>query len=123
MLSWGTAVLRVTDMPRAVDFWTRALGFEPRDGRVEAEFVVLVPPDGNGPGLALDRTDEPPSAHPYTHLDLYAGDAADQTAEVQRLIGLGAQPVDWDSYPDDADFIVLADPVGNRFCVIDTSVG
>ncbi|MFF3934361.1 VOC family protein, partial [Streptomyces hirsutus] len=29
--------------------------------------------------------------------------------------------VDWDFYPDDADFVVLADPEGNRFCVIDTS--
>ncbi|MGW4025400.1 VOC family protein, partial [Streptomyces sp. NPDC005009] len=26
-----------------------------------------------------------------------------------------------DFYPDDADFVVLADPEGNRFCVIDTS--
>jgi len=36
---------------------------------------------------------------------------------VQRLIDLGATRVDWD-YPDDADFVVLADPDGNLFCVI-----
>ncbi|MGO4426694.1 VOC family protein, partial [Streptomyces sp. MCAF7] len=59
--------------------------------------------------------------HPRIHLDLYAGDSADQEAEVARLISLGAERVDWDSYPDDADFVVLADPEGNRFCVIDTS--
>lgn len=27
--------------------------------------------------------------------------------------------VDWDSYPDDPDFIVLADTEGNRFCIVD----
>lgn len=59
--------------------------------------------------------------HPRVHLDLYAGDAADQAAEVERLVGLGATRVDRDRYPDDPDFVVLADPEGNRFCVIDTS--
>ena len=37
-----------------------------------------------------------------------------------RLLALGAERVDWDLYPEDADFVVLADPDGNRFCVIDT---
>jgi hypothetical protein len=35
-------------------------------------------------------------------------------------VSLGATRVDWD-YPDDADFVVLADTEGNLFCVIDTS--
>ncbi len=50
------------------------------------------------------------------HLDLYA---SDQEAEVERLLGLGAERVEWDLYPSDPDFVVLADPDGNRFCVID----
>jgi hypothetical protein len=29
--------------------------------------------------------------------------------------------VDWDSYPDDPDFVVLSDPDGNRFCIVDLS--
>ncbi len=36
-----------------------------------------------------------------------------------RLEALGATRVEWD-YPQDADFIVLADPDGNLFCVINT---
>jgi hypothetical protein len=28
---------------------------------------------------------------------------------------------DWDSYPDDPDFVVVADPDGNRFCIVDLS--
>jgi hypothetical protein len=40
---------------------------------------------------------------------------------VARLVSLGATTVDGDRYPEDGDFIVLADPEGNRFCVIDTN--
>jgi hypothetical protein len=38
-------------------------------------------------------------------------------AEVERLVSLGAKRVDW-NYPEDADFVVLADPDGNVFCVV-----
>ena len=55
---------------------------------------------------------------PRIHLDLYA---EDQAAEVERLIGLGATEVHWDKRPPDADYVILADPEGNRFCVIDAS--
>jgi Glyoxalase-like domain len=34
---------------------------------------------------------------------------------------LGAQRVSWDRYPADPDFVVLADPEGNRFCIVDVS--
>jgi hypothetical protein len=36
-------------------------------------------------------------------------------------VSLGAGRVDWDSYPDDPDFVVLADPDGNRFCIVNLS--
>jgi len=28
---------------------------------------------------------------------------------------------DWECYPEDPDFIVLEDPEGNRFCIVDLS--
>ena len=58
---------------------------------------------------------------PHIHLDLYAHD---QVAEVERLVGLGARRVtDW-PYPDEEhDYVVLEDPDGNRFCVIDAAPG
>jgi hypothetical protein len=120
MLSVGTIVMGAADVRRAVDFWTRALDYVPRDGVVEDDWAVLVPADGSGPGLSLGLSTTPVQEYPRVHLDLYADDAADQAAEVARLISLGADRVDWDLYPDDADFIVLADTEGNRFCVIDT---
>jgi predicted enzyme related to lactoylglutathione lyase len=123
MLSIGTVVLGVGDVPRAVDFWSQALHYVPRDGEAPDDWAVLVPTDGAGTPLALGLSETPVQEHPRVHLDLYAGDAADQAAEVERLVSLGAERVDWDLYPDDADFVVLADPDGNRFCVIDTSHG
>lgn len=123
MLSIGTIVMGAADVRRAADFWGRALGYVPRDGVVEDDWVVLVPADGSGAGLSLGRSTTPVQEYPRVHLDLYAGDAADQGAEVARLMSLGAERVDWDLYPDGADFVVLADPEGNRFCVIDTSPG
>lgn len=120
MLRIGTTVLGVGDVRRAMDFWTRALGYVPRDEETDDDFVVLRSPDGTGAGLALMYSETPVRAYPRVHLDLYAGDAADQAREVERLVALGAGRVDWDRYGDDPDFVVLADPDGNRFCVIDT---
>ncbi|MET0460304.1 MAG: VOC family protein [Ilumatobacteraceae bacterium] len=122
MLSIGTVVMGVGDIERAVAFWTAALGYVPkRPLAADDDFVILVPSDG-GPGthLALDTSESPVQDRPRVHLDLYAGDAADQEAEVRRLVALGATRVDWDSYPPAPDFVVVADPEGNRFCVIDT---
>lgn len=121
MLRIGPIVMGAADVRRAADFWCRALAYVPRGGLVEDDWTVLVPADGSGPGLALGLSETPPQEHPHVHLDLYAADAADQAAEVRRLVALGAERVDWDLYPDDPDFIVLADTEGNRFCVIDTS--
>ena len=113
----------VNDMRRAVRFWEQALGYVPRD-EVEDDWAVLVPSDGaQGTHLALQLSETPLQEHPRVHLDLYAGDAADQAAQVERLVALGAERVDWDLYPEDPDFVVLADTEGNRFCVIDTGHG
>src|SRR6266567_6238317 len=107
MVRIGTVVWHVQDPRRATRFWTEALGYVRRDD----ESDVLVPPAGaTGPGLVMEPSDQ-------THLDLYTDSRAEQLAEVERLISLGATRVDW-TYPDDADFIVLADTEGNVFCVV-----
>ncbi|WP_404867744.1 VOC family protein [Kitasatospora griseola] len=121
MLRVGSVVLGVADVARATAFWTEALGYVPREG-MRDDWVVLVP-TGEGVQVALMRTGTPVQEHPRVHLDLYARDAEEQAAEIERLLALGGQRVDWDSYPQDPDFVVLADTEGNRFCVIDTSHG
>jgi predicted enzyme related to lactoylglutathione lyase len=122
MLSVVTVVIGVHDLHRAVAFWTQALNYVPkREVQPDDDFMILVPAAGHGTHLALDVSETPVQQHPRIHLDLYAGDAADQAAEVERLVSLGATRVDWDRYPDNPDFVVLADTEDNRFCVIDTS--
>ena len=122
MLSIGTVVVGVEDPHRAIAFWTQALGYNPkREVTADDDFMILVPQEGEGAHLALDVSSSPVQQYPRIHLDLYAGDAADQAAEVDRLVALGATRVDWDRYPPNADFVVMADPEGNRFCVIDTT--
>jgi len=111
MVRIGTVVWHVQDTGRATAFWTQALGYVRRDG----ESDVLVPGAGTGPGLVMEAADQ-------THLDLYTGSRAEQLAEVERLISLGATRVEW-TYPDDADFIVLADTEGNLFCVVNKGAG
>jgi predicted enzyme related to lactoylglutathione lyase len=115
MLHIGSIVIRVEDLDRMVAFWSQALGYVPRD-RDDPDFVLLRPRDGAGPNVSLDRWYAPVQVPPKIHLDLYA---ADQSAEVDRLIALGATRVPWARMPADADYVILADPEGNRFCVID----
>jgi len=72
---------------------------------------MLQPPGGVGPQLGI-YGDQP-------HLDLYTDGAADQLVQIDRLQSLGAVRVtDW-PYPADADFVVMRDPEGNLFCVVD----
>ena len=115
MLIVGAVVIRVDDMARQVAFWSAALGYEPRDDADE-DFTQLLPPNGRGPRISLDRWHADLHNPPRLHLDLYA---RDQAAEVERLKALGATEVEWSRKPADADFVILADPEGNRFCVID----
>ena len=123
MMSIGMVVLGATDMGRAIGFWSQALGYEQREGGAGADWSSLTPAGGLGTGLGLQQTTTLAEKHPRVHLDLYAADAAEQAAEIERLMSLGAERVDWDLYPEDPDFVVLADPEGNRFCIVDTSHG
>jgi catechol 2,3-dioxygenase-like lactoylglutathione lyase family enzyme len=122
VLTIGVVALGVTDVRRAAEFWRRALGYELRDDGFGGWPTVLVPPGGQtGTMIALQRSETPPQDRPRIHLDLHVADAAEQQAEVDRLVSIGAERVAWDSYPGDPDFVVLADPDGNRFCVVDLS--
>jgi predicted enzyme related to lactoylglutathione lyase len=122
MLRMGTVVLTVEDIDRAGDFWRAALGYVSRDGASD-DWVILDPADtehGSEPGasIALSVSGYPQHYPPRIHLDLYADD---QAAEIERLTALGARHVDWDHYPPGADWVVLEDTEGNRFCVVDVS--
>jgi predicted enzyme related to lactoylglutathione lyase len=117
MVKVGSIVIRVDDLERQVAFWEAALDYERRQGDAD-DFVLLRPKDGVGPNVSLDRVRSTVQIPPRVHLDLYTDD---QAGEVERLKGLGATEVHWDKRPADADYVILADPEGNRFCVVDTA--
>jgi predicted enzyme related to lactoylglutathione lyase len=117
MVRVGSIVLRVDDLQRQTEFWAAALDYVPRDNLTD-DFMLLRPRDGVGPNLSLDKVHSTVQVPPRIHLDLYT---EDQAGEVERLKALGATEVHWDKRPPDADYVILADPEGNRFCVVDFS--
>jgi hypothetical protein len=119
-LHLATVVVNVQDMGRAAAFWTQALGYVPREARLDPRFTMLVDPRGHGLPLSLQITNSPPLEPARVHVDLYT---REQQRHVERLVALGAtRAEDW-PYPDDPDFVVLRDPEGNEFCVIDDPEG
>lgn len=114
MLSVGSIVIRVDDLARQEAFWTAALGYQRRSA--SDDFVLLAPPSGDGPNVSLDAMPSARVLPPRIHLDLYTDD---QAAEVARLTEVGAREVEWSRRPVDADYVIMEDPEGNRFCLID----
>ncbi|MER5257150.1 VOC family protein [Streptomyces sp. NPDC002855] len=121
MLKLGVPVIGVTDIPRAVAFWTQALELVATEEWKSETWRTLDHADGSGRALGLLHSASPAEPRPRLHLDLFTDTTKEQQAEVRRLVSLGAQTVEWDLYPPDPDFVVLADPDGNLFCVVDLS--
>lgn len=117
MLTIGTTVLGVDDLQRALRFWSAALGYEARY-EPDVDWVILDPPGGDGASIALSQNRTRATYPPRMHLDLYADD---QEAEIDRLVALGARHIDYDRYPEGADYVILEDTEGNRFCVVDVA--
>ena len=115
MIRVGSIVLRTQNIGALRDFWSQALDYVARDAEPDADFMVLRPRDGIGPNISLDEHHSQRSLPPRIHFDLYADD---QSAEVERLTALGATAVEWDKLPADADYVIMQDPEGNRFCVV-----
>ena len=116
MLRIGSIVIRVDDLALQEGFWASALDYVADERSRDTDFIILRPRDGSGPNVSLDAHRSEAPIPPRIHLDLYADD---QPIEVRRLIALGATEVPWSKRPPDADYVILADPEGNRFCVVD----
>src|SRR5690349_4384940 len=92
-------------------WWSQVLGWEQhvdKDGD-----VVLSAPPGAGPDWLFLQVPEGKTVKNRLHLDFTPDD---QDAEVQRVIGLGAQHVDIGQ--GEQSWVVLADPEGNEFCIL-----
>jgi catechol 2,3-dioxygenase-like lactoylglutathione lyase family enzyme len=109
----GSIVVHCHEFDRMVTFWQAALHYVPR-APAQGGWVVLRDPKDRGPNLSFQARQESRRGRSWLHLDLYTGD---QAGEVERLITLGATRYPW-RYRPGADFVVLQDPDGNLFCVV-----
>jgi catechol 2,3-dioxygenase-like lactoylglutathione lyase family enzyme len=120
VLRLGFPVVGVADLDRAAAFWAAVLHLQVSEEWASPSWRTLTGP-GGGRVLGLMHSASPPEPRPRLHLDLLVDTTDEQEAEVARLGSLGATLPDWDGYPAEPDFVVLADPDGNVFCVVDLS--
>jgi catechol 2,3-dioxygenase-like lactoylglutathione lyase family enzyme len=99
------------ELDRLVAFWRAALGYEL--GVWSDDWRRLDDPRGRA-NLSFQVVPDPTPGKNKLHLDLYT---TDQRGEVERLRRLGAT-IHRLPEPGD-DFVVLKDPAGNVFCVVD----
>ena len=104
-------VIDCVDPEQLAAFWAPALGYT--NVGLFGSYVVLVDPDNASPRLLLQRVDEPKPGKNRMHLDIHMPDV---NAEADRLVALGATRGEALN-EFDTDWIVMADPEGNEFCV------
>ncbi len=107
-----------TDPELLASFWCAVLDWQITERDQEG---VRIEGGGHG-GVAIDFLvvpDGPKRAKNRIHLDVNATDR-DQTAELERLLALGARPVDVGQ--GDVPWHVLSDPEGNEFCLLRSRV-
>lgn len=95
-------------------WWSEAVG-----GDVNAvapgEFVMVT--SAGRAALGFQRVPDPTPGKNKVHLDFHA---ADKEAEVARLVDLGATETARNSFGEEFQWVVLADPEGNAFCIAGT---
>lgn len=109
-LRLGSVVINCANLDVMTAFWAEALDLQVGPVSSSGDFRMLA---GDIVQLALQVAQEPVTARDQMHLDLYT---REQPEEVSRLLSLGATLVRHHDDPDD-DYVVLADPEGNQFCV------
>ncbi|HEX6151263.1 VOC family protein, partial [Nocardioides sp.] len=97
-------------------FWGTLLGRDvvddPRDG------VVVMPSDDVQFRLRFVPSEEQKTFPNKIHFDMTSTSAEDQQRTVARALELGARHIDVGQLPEE-EHVVLADPEGNEFCVIE----
>jgi len=103
------------------DFWAAVLGYEvtERSDGPDEWYVGLQGPEGAGPTVLVIRTPDEKVSKNRLHIDVNATDRT-QAEEVERIVSLGATPADIGQ--GEQSWVVLADPEGNEFCVLASTV-
>jgi catechol 2,3-dioxygenase-like lactoylglutathione lyase family enzyme len=97
-------------------FWSGVLGWEPADGP-DGDIAIL-PPVPAGFRIRFLPGHEPKTGQNRAHFDLTSTSQEDQRQTVARALELGGSHIDVGQRPEEGH-VVLADPDGNEFCVIE----
>lgn len=112
-------VLDAADPDRLAAFWSEVLGYVEL-GREDDGSIEIGPPDvgfgGPQPTLVLSPSSAPRREKLRLHIDVNPTDR-DQDAELERLLALGAKPVDIGQTGAES-WHVLSDPEGHEFCLL-----
>jgi hypothetical protein len=102
-----------TDPHRLARFWAGLPGWT-----TAADGTTLLPDDDTGVVVRFLPTDAPRTGPNRAHLDLTSSTPEDQRRTVARALDPGARHLDVGQRPEE-EHVVLADPEGNAFCVIE----
>ncbi|MFG2478713.1 VOC family protein [Streptomyces fagopyri] len=105
-----------TRPPDLARFWSGVLGWESVHGP-EGDAAVL-PPGAAGFRIRFLPGQEPKTGQNRAHFDLTSASPEDQRRTVARALESGGKHIDVGQLPEDGH-VVLADPDGNEFCVIE----
>jgi predicted enzyme related to lactoylglutathione lyase len=108
------------DPLRLARFWAGLLGWEMADESHDG--IALLPSDDTGFRIRFLPTQEQKAGQNRMHFDLTSTSLEDQQQTVARALGLGARHIDVGQRPEEGH-VVLADPEGNEFCVIEPGNG
>ncbi|MEU2421127.1 VOC family protein [Streptomyces sp. NPDC007851] len=101
---------------RLADFWSGVLGVQRAEEFCDG--VALLSGNDAGYRIGFRPTQARKVAQNRLHFDLTSSSPEDQRETVARALALGARHADVGQGPD-ASHVVLADPEGNEFCVIE----
>jgi predicted enzyme related to lactoylglutathione lyase len=108
-------VLDCADLDRSATFWCGVLGYQ-AEPSAPGRYRRLLPPDGSGVELLLQRVPEHKVTKNRMHLDLRVPDL---DAETARVSALGARRVTAEPIQEHGwAWHVFADPDDNEFCVL-----
>ncbi|QHY99876.1 Glyoxalase-like domain protein [Streptomyces sp. S4.7] len=96
-------------------FWSGVLDWELAEG---PDDVAILPPGTTGFRIRFLPGREPKTGQNRAHFDLTSSSPQDQRQTVARALELGGKHIDVGQLPEEGH-VVLADPDGNEFCVIE----
>ena len=104
------------DPLRLARFWSGVLRWEQVDA--PGDVIELLPSDDTGFRIRFVPTDEPKTGPNQIHFDLTSTSVEAQQQTVARALELGGRHIDIGQRPEE-EHVVLADPEGNEFCVVE----